>query len=163
VANNPALAALGEVYRLDFDSRRAEYHAGTASPPQVRVLTLGTGYANMDIGGGDWGLIQTARPLVGALLDASVGSTAFLLRQLLGSRAVRVNIEMPDYEMDDPSVVDRLNALAEEFMTNGTGAIPQPDGTKVNLTSWLDRYWYDEPAPGLAAAVPGDEHHVPAA
>lgn len=163
VANNPALAAAGEVYRLDFESRRDEYRAGTARPPEVRVLSLGTGYRDMAIGGGDWGLIQTARPVVAALLDVSVGSTAFLVRQLFGDRAVRVTVRLAaDYEMDDPAAVDGLDAEAAEFVRGGAGAIPQPDNTTVDLRQWLDAYWYDEPAtapPPRAVA----EHHVPTA
>jgi uncharacterized protein len=163
VANNPALAATGEVYRLDFESRRDEYNAGTATPPEVRVLSLGTGYRNIDIGGGDWGLVQAARPVVQTLLDASVGSTAFLLRQFLGSRAVRVNVRMTkDYDIDDPEAIDRLDAAALDFVNNGIAAVEQPDKTTVDLKKWLDSYWYgDPPMRGPVAALAGDEHHVP--
>ena len=76
-------------------------------------------------------------------MDASVGSTAFLLRQFFGERAVRVTPILPsDYEMDDPAVVDRLNNLAVEFSQTGLSSIRQPDGTEVDLNAWLLRHWY---------------------
>jgi len=143
VANNPALAAVGEVFRLELAERNATVRAGQAETPDVRVLSLGTGYRDIKINAGDWGLIQTARPLVGALLDASVGSTAFLLRQVLGRRAARVSPPLPaDYAMDDPDAIDRLNGLAFDFVRAGLGAVQQPDGTLVNLPDWLEEHWY---------------------
>ena len=143
VANNPALAAVGEVFRLELAERNATVRAGQAETPDVRVLSLGTGYRDIEINAGDWGLIQTARPLVGALLDASVGSAAFLLRQVLGRRVARVSPPLPaDYAMDDPDAVDGLNGLAIDFVRAGLGAVQQPDGTVVNLPDWLEEHWY---------------------
>ena len=143
VANNPALAAVGEVLRLDLAEKNIVHREHMAEAPDIRVLSLGTGYRNMDINGGDWGLIQSARPVVAALMDASVGSTAFLLRQLLGSRGVRVSVPLTDdYEMDDPGAVDGLNQLAIDFVKTGLSAIRQPDGTEVNLQAWLNQNWY---------------------
>jgi hypothetical protein len=114
-----------------------------AESPDVRVLSLGTGYTDIDIQAGDWGLIQAARPVVKTLFDASVGSTAYLLRQLLGARAIRVSPPLADdYDMDDPDVVDGLNSLAINFVQSGIGAVQQPDGTQENLHNWLSRYWY---------------------
>jgi hypothetical protein len=111
--------------------------------PDVRILSLGTGYRNMQIDAGDWGLAQAARPVVAALLDASVGSTAFLLRQVLGERMVRVSPSLEtDYAMDDPGAVNGLNGLANDFFEKQLGAIKQLDSTFVNLTSWLNTYWY---------------------
>ena len=75
-------------------------------------------------------------------LDA-LGSTAFLLRQVLGRRAVRVSVPLAaDYELDDPGAVDRLDAAAAAFAGNSLGAVRQPDGTDEDLRAWLDRYWY---------------------
>jgi hypothetical protein len=143
VANNPALAAVGEVLRLDLAERGAAVRSEAAAAPDIRVLSLGTGYRDMDIAAGDWGLVQTARPLVAALLDASVGSTAFLLRQVLGVRAVRVSPPLAaDYAMDDPDAVDGLDAMADGFFRTGLGAVQQPDGTPVDLPAWLEQYWY---------------------
>lgn len=100
----------------------------------MRVLTLGTGYRDIEIDAGDWGLIQAARPVVAALMDTSVGSTAFLLRQLLGRRVVRVSMPLEeDYTLDDAGMVDRLDDLAVNYAERGLEAIPQPDHTIENL------------------------------
>jgi patatin-like phospholipase/acyl hydrolase len=143
VANNPALAAVGEVMRLELAERGATVRAAGEPHPDIRVLTLGTGYRDMSIDAADWGLVQTARPLVAALLDVSVGSTAFLLRQILGVRAVRVSPPLAaDYAMDDPDAVDGLDTLALDFARTGLNAVQQPDYTTVDLPAWLDEYWY---------------------
>jgi hypothetical protein len=76
-------------------------------------------------------------------MDASVGSTAFLLRQLLGERTVRVSPELAaDYDMDDPTAVDRLDGVAATFFANSMSAIPQTDGTRVDLARWLESNWF---------------------
>ena len=143
VANNPALAAVGEVLRLDLAERGTAVRSDGEPPPDIRVLSLGTGYRDIDIRAGDWGLIQTARPLVAALLDASVGSTSYLLRQVLGVRAIRVSSPLPaDYGMDDPDAVDGLDALTRAFADTGLGSIQQPDGTSADLRAWLNEHWY---------------------
>lgn len=143
VANNPALAAVGEVLRLHLKEQNAKVREDPSQAPDIRVLTFGTGYRDLDIEAGDWGLIQTPRPLISALLDTSVGSTAFLLRQLLGTRAVRVSVPLSqDYAIDDPSVVDQLNEVAIEFATNQLGSVQQPDGSSVNLPAWLQQFWF---------------------
>lgn len=143
VANNPGLAALGEVLRLDLASRGTEVREHQGESPDVRVLSLGTGYRNLGIAPGDWGWGQAAGPVVGVLLDASVGSTAFLLRQLLGKRGVRVNIPLTeDYALDDPDAVDRLNEAATGFANTSLGAVRQPDNTTVDLRAWLSQYWF---------------------
>src|SRR5262249_62020468 len=82
------------------------------------------------------------RPVVRAFLDASVGSTAFVLRQVLGERAVRVTPLAEDYAMDGPDVVDRLNDVAIDFARTGLGALLQPDHTTVDLVEWLGKYWF---------------------
>lgn len=143
VANNPAMAAVGEVFRLELAQRAAKVRASQSETPDIRVLSLGTGYRNMNIQAGDWGLIQAARPVVAALMDTSVGSTAFLLRQFLGARAIRVSIPLSeDYEMDDPDVVERLNDQALQFADSGLNNISQPDGTTENMQNWLDQNWF---------------------
>jgi patatin-like phospholipase/acyl hydrolase len=143
VANNPGLAALGEVLRLDLAERGAAVRADPEQAPDVRVLSLGTGYRNMDIAAGDWGVAEAARPLVAALLDVSVGSTAFLLRQVLGQRAARVSpVLEADYAIDDPEAVDTLDALANDFVANRLGAVRQPDDSVLDLRQWLQTNWY---------------------
>lgn len=143
VANNPAMAAVGEVFRLELEQRAVRVRAHQGETPDIRVLSLGTGYRNMNIEAADWGLIQAARPVVASLMDTSVGCTAFLLRQFLGSRAVRVSIPLnEDYEMDDPDVVDRLNDQAIQFANTGLDKIAQPDHTTENLQGWLEKNWF---------------------
>lgn len=143
VANNPALAALGEVLRLDLAVRGSEVRADTERTPDIRILSLGTGYRNITIEAGDWGLVQTARPVVSALMDTSVGSTAFLLRQMLGNRVIRVSPELAaDYDMDDANAVTRLDDVASDFVNTRLNSIRQPDGTTQSLTKWLTEYWY---------------------
>jgi len=143
IANNPAMAAYGEILRLDLEDQDLELRRDPSETPDIRILSLGTGYRDIDISAGDWGLLQAARPVVQALMDGSVGSTAFLLRQILGRRVVRVSPELPsDYEMDDPTKVDDLNSLAGDFYQNQIGRIPQPHGPPEDLTDWLETYWY---------------------
>jgi hypothetical protein len=143
VANDPALAAYGEILRLDLAERKEDVRTHAAPPPDVRVLSLGCGYRNIDIKAGDWGLLQSAQPVVSALLDASVGSTAFLLRQVLGDRALRVSPPLAaDYAMDDPKAVPGLNDLANTFYDKDRTSIRQPDFTPANLDEWLNKYWF---------------------
>jgi patatin-like phospholipase/acyl hydrolase len=143
VANNPSLAAVGEILRLDLFVQNAAVRQDQRQTPDIRVLSVGTGYRDLDIDPGDWGLIQAARPVVAALLDTSVGSTAFLTRQILGKKAIRVNAPLAlDYEIDDPQVVPRLDGDAINFATNSLDSIRQPDGTQENLHAWLQQYWF---------------------
>lgn len=144
VANNPALAAVGEVFRLELADRNADVRADQTQTPDVRVLSLGTGYRDIRINAGDWGLTQAVQPVIAALMDGSVGSTAFLLRQVLGRRALRISVPLTqDYEMDDPGAVDWLNDAAVTFAANDLGAVQQPDGTTENVGDWLENYWFD--------------------
>jgi patatin-like phospholipase/acyl hydrolase len=143
IANNPALAALGEVYRLQLAQKGEEVRKDSIQMPDVRILSLGTGYRDIPVEAGDWGLIQSASPVVSVLMDGSVGSTAYLLRQILGEKAIRVSPALKeDYAMDDPMAVASLDALTKDFLLNGTAAIHQPDGTQVDLNSWLKDFWY---------------------
>lgn len=143
VANNPSLAAVGEILRLDLAMKAETARTGPADSPDIRVLSIGTGYRNIDISGGDWGLIQSARPVIATLMDASVGSSAFLTRQFLGERAFRLNVALQsDYEMDDPSVMDQLDRLAGQLADGGFDGIRQLDGSVVNLTDWLKEFWF---------------------
>lgn len=144
VANNPSLAAVGEVFRLDQAVRMSGAREHQGDSPDVRVLSLGTGYRDKIIEAADWGLLECARPVVGALMDTSVGSTAFLLRQLLGKRAIRVNVPLSDdYDMDDPTVMDRLDAQARDFAANSLGTVRQTDETVEDLHQWLKTNWID--------------------
>jgi hypothetical protein len=147
VANNPALAAYGEVLRLDALDRTGKDPA----PPQldVRVLSLGTGFQDLDIEPGDWGLVQSARPVVATLMDASVGSTTFLLSQVLANKVLRISPKLKaDYEMDDPTAVDRLNAEAVAFVDKALRTGEAAGEADARLSAWLTQYWFDPPPAG---------------
>jgi len=143
VANNPGLAAVGEVLRLDLAERNTPLRAGPGQAPDVRVLSLGTGYRDAALDAGDWGPAQSARRVVAALVDASVGSAAFLLRQPLGERAVRVSPPVANYAIDDPSAVATLDDAANAFFDRDRRAVRQPDGAAVDLADWLAKFWFD--------------------
>lgn len=144
-ANNPGLAATGEILRLQLGENKKPVRLGPEEMHDIRVLSLGTGYRNIDIGAADWGVTQTAQPLISALMDVSVGSSAFLLRQILGVKALRLNMKLEEnYELDDPDVVPRLSDRAQAFVAGGLKAIDQPDGTKEDVDDWLNRCWFDD-------------------
>jgi hypothetical protein len=135
VANNPALVAVGEVARVSGQLR-----------PDVRILSLGTGYQDALVRAGDWGQLnpRAARSIISVQLDASVGSTAFLMRQLFGNDALRVSVPIKPsegFEMDDPSAVDRLLAKTDEYYDTKRGRVTQPDGTTEDLSVWLKTHW----------------------
>jgi hypothetical protein len=143
VANDPSMAAFGEILRLELAERGGISRSDPSEAPDVRVLSFGTGYRDIPIDAGDWGFTQTPIPLIRALMDASVGSSAFLMRQLLGVRALRVNVPLTeDYEIDDPGVVDQLNTLATDYAENGIHTVGQPDGSTIDVGVWLDQFWF---------------------
>jgi len=90
VANNPSLAAVAQTQ----DERNTE-----AAPKlsDVYVLSLGTGTNLSYIKGQnlDWGLAQWAKPLIGLLLDASMGIADFQCRQFLRNNYRRIAPEFP--------------------------------------------------------------------
>lgn len=142
VANNPGLAAVGEVLRLHLGERDKDVRHDQTQTPDIIVLSLGTGYRNININAGDWGLAQATRSVIATLLDANVGSAAFLLRQFLGERALRISVPLnSDYGIDDPDVVDRLVRETERFAGNRLDEVHQPDHTTVDVLKWLDQFW----------------------
>jgi patatin-like phospholipase/acyl hydrolase len=130
VANDRALAVLAELARyVPIDQL------------SFRILSFGTGYRNITIDAGDWGL-NAAPSIISALLDTSVGSTAFYLHQEYGENVFRATPELPfDYEIDDPGVVDRLIKLVDAYCQNELPAAPQPDGSRPSLLAWLNANW----------------------
>ena len=59
------------------------------------------------------------------------------------STMVRVSPPLEEhYDMDDPEVVDGLNARAIDFHNRELDKILQPDGTDVDLNQWLEANWY---------------------
>lgn len=147
VANNPAVAAVGEVFRLDMAEKAGPgvaVRADQTTTPDVRVLSLGTGYHDINIEAGDWGTAYAARSVVTALMDASVGSSAFLLRQFLGRKVVRVTPRLTlEYALDDPDIVSELDVQTTAYHANELNATVQPDGSQVDLRQWLAEFWLD--------------------
>jgi len=143
VANNPAMAAYAEIMRLDLISRKLEVRSGPQDVPDVRILSLGTGFRDMNIPAGDWGQATAVRGVLAALLDTSVGSTDFLLKQLLGPRILRLSPTLEkDYAIDDPQVVDGLNGLTNEFCDERLGLAQPARPLKRDLKQWLEEHWF---------------------
>jgi uncharacterized protein len=130
VANNPSAVALGE-------SRRT-YPDGT----EFVILSLGTGYGQHASVPGDWGRarIDGIEEIIATALDTSVGSTAFLLRQEMGERYLRLSYDMRDYKIDNaaeiPPLLDEVNTRYGQSKMFG-----QTDGTSVDVGVWLGKWW----------------------
>jgi patatin-like phospholipase/acyl hydrolase len=129
VANNPAAVSLGEAKKV-YHSQAVEY----------TILSLGTGYGNYPTQAGDWGKIRAVKDIIATTLDTSVGSTAFLLRQDMGNRFLRLNLMVPDYELDDPTAILGLRDEVDKFY-NATKTFSQTDGTDVDALEWLRQNW----------------------
>src|SRR5262249_33524752 len=130
VANNPSAVALGEARRT--------YAPGT----NFAILSLGTGYGKHATPAGDWGRLRVRAvvEIISTALDTSVGSTAFLLRQEMGDRYLRLSFPMKDYAMDDPSAIPRLrDFLNTEYDRNKI--FEQTDRAKVDVLAWLRQWW----------------------
>jgi len=131
VANNPVLAAIGELSR---------FVALDKLP--FRVLSFGTGFRNIQIDAGDWGQAMAAAPVISSLLDVSVGSTNFYLRQLFGDRVIRATPELEfDYAIDDAGVVDRLIKVADDYCQLHLQSTVQQEGTEPLLLNWVKTHW----------------------
>jgi hypothetical protein len=83
----------------------------------LEALSVGSGLAPLHIGseGGDWGLAQWARPLLGLMLDGGVEMVDYQCRQFLGSNYHRLNpwLEGEPIRLDDAEAFPRLAAAAE--------------------------------------------------
>jgi patatin-like phospholipase/acyl hydrolase len=111
-ANNPALCALAEAVRVhgSFD--------------RVRVLSLGTGAAPSPIAADDiveWGLLEWAPRAISELLEGQVAAADYQAAQLLGSRYLRLQPEIPRHlrAMDRASSVPGLMLEARRFLAGG--------------------------------------------
>lgn len=131
VANDPALAAIAELTRF---VPREEL--------SFKVLSLGTGYRDIPIEAGDWGRLNAAPSIIKVLLDASVGSTAFYLRQGFRDDVIRVTPQLSaDYGIDDAAAVPGLIRMVDDDFPRLLQAAPQPDGTSPSLLDWLKKNW----------------------
>jgi len=129
VANNPAAVTVGEAKKV-YGSEGVVFI----------ILSLGTGYGNHPTQAGDWGKIQAVVDVISTTLDTSVGSTAFLLRQDMHDRFLRLNLEIRDYDIDDPNAVPRLCDDVNNHY-NRTKLFRQTDGVEVDALKWLQKYW----------------------
>jgi uncharacterized protein len=131
VANNPALAAIAELSRFVPRDRLS-----------FRVLSLGTGYRDIPIDAGDWGRLNAAPSIISALMDASVGSTAFYLRQGYGDDVIRATPQLAaDYGIDDATAVPGLIQMVDDDFPRLLASAPQTDGTAPSLIDWLKTHW----------------------
>jgi patatin-like phospholipase/acyl hydrolase len=91
VANNPSMAALGQL----LDPRTSG--GAMADLDEIVLLSLGTGTPLQYIKGQDhdWGYAQWVKPLIKLMLDGSVGIADYQCRQLLGDRYHRLAPKFP--------------------------------------------------------------------
>ena len=121
-------------------------------PPDIRVLSLGTGYRNLDVEARGLGPASSQpAPIAWApwWRRTRSGSTSFLLGQLLGRKVIRVSPKLDeDYGIDDPAAVDRLNAAAVAFIDKALGTGQAEGESTARLPEWLDKHWFDpDPVP----------------
>jgi hypothetical protein len=123
VANNPSMAALAQA--LDGRNLPADRAGGLGD---ITLLSVGTGgslqYISGDESGDvDWGDAQWIKPLIGIMMDGSVGVADFQCKQLLGSRYNRLAPMFPagtTIGLDDVGrMVDLLN-FAQSVDLSGT-------------------------------------------
>lgn len=107
VANNPSMAALAQA--LDGRNRASD----RARLEDVALLSLGTGASLRYIKGQtlDWGYAQWLKPLIGIMLEGSVGVADYECRQLLGEGYFRLDPVFAGGEVIDDDAVDRIDEL----------------------------------------------------
>lgn len=137
-ANNPSMAALAQ-----SQDRRA-----MRNPPgldRIALLSVGTGTARTRIEGRDldWGLLQWAKPLLGVMLDGSMGVADYECRQLLGRRYHRLAPAFPPGQsiaLDDVKRIPDLVHFAQNVRLGGTAR-------------WLSRAWTPANANSKSAPI----------
>ncbi len=131
VANNPGMAVIAELARFVPREQLS-----------FRMLSFGTGYRDIPIEAGDWGRFNAAEHIISALFDASVGSTAYYLRQEYGDDVLRATPELQlDYGIDDADAVEGLIELVNSYCQTQWHAALQPDGSRPSLLDWLKANW----------------------
>lgn len=124
-ANNPAMCALAQTQ----DQR----YAPTPPLDEVVLLSLGTGTSLQYIRGKshNWGYAQWAKPLIGLMLDGTVGIADYQCDKLLRDRYHRLAPVFPEgvtIPLDDIGKVPYLSKFAEELEIGET-------------LSWLRDVW----------------------
>jgi patatin-like phospholipase/acyl hydrolase len=128
VANNPSMAALARA----LDTR-------TDGPPpelgEIYLLSIGTGVNLSYIEGQnlDWGLAQWVKPLIGLLMDASMGVADFQCRRILKDGYRRV---APVFPADTNIKLDEWQR-ASELITFGDQAPLVDPWDKGDVVAWL--------------------------
>jgi len=119
IANNPSMAALAQA--LDGRNPAAE----RAALQDITLLSLGTGTSLQYIKEKelDWGDAQWIKPLIGIMMDGSVGVADFQCKQLLGSRYQRLAPVFPagiSIGMDEVARIVDLLTFAQAVDINDT-------------------------------------------
>lgn len=128
VANNPSLAALAQTQ----DTRNTDPAPALGD---IFVLSLGTGINLSYVDGADhdWGLAQWASPLVGLLLDASMGIADYQCRYLLKDRYRRI---APVFPRDVNIKLDDWRR-AQELIDFGNASELVDSSSRDDVVQWL--------------------------
>lgn len=102
-ANNPAICAYSEARNMKFPERGVEY----PSACQMQILSIGTGGGNFELepmkSSGSWGIIKWAKSTPNIMMDGSIDTTDYQLRQIFQTLEeqhqhsyLRVDVEVDD-------------------------------------------------------------------
>jgi hypothetical protein len=119
VANNPSMAAVAQA----LDARNPATERATLQ--EITLLSVGTGTSLQYIKEKevDWGDAQWIKPLIGIVLDGSVGVADFQCAQLLGARYQRLAPVFPSgvsIELDDVARIVDLLTFAQSVNIDST-------------------------------------------
>lgn len=130
VATNPSMAALAQTQdpRSTIPDR--------PSIDEIRLLSIGAGRVLSRVEGKrkDWGYAQWAKPLIGILLDGTVGVPDYQCRQFLGERYRRLDYSFaPGHaiDLDEWKKRDVLVNIGEKRMS----------AVLDNAATWLRQLW----------------------
>ncbi len=109
VANNPSMCALAQA----MDKNTGKQRLG-----KIALLSVGTGSfpQTLDVQNSPWGLVQWAPHLVSLMLEGGSGLADYQCRQMLGSRYLRLNADMPQpYSLDSIQQIPLMQDLASQL------------------------------------------------
>ena len=107
VANNPSTCALAQALHPE---------TGGQSLAEIALFSVGTGLSRryLPLVDEDWGLAQWARYLVDVMMDGRTGVADYQVRQILGSRYLRLNPDLPAaIGLDDVDQIEVLKEIAD--------------------------------------------------
>jgi len=130
VANNPSMAALAQTQ----DPRATMPHRPSLG--EISLLSIGSGRVLSRVEGNrqDWGYTQWAKPLIGILLDGTVGVPDYQCRQFLGERYLRLDHSFAPgqaIDLDEWRKRDDLVNIGEQRMSTALD----------DAAGWLHRHW----------------------